>query len=181
MLAGLNHPGIVRVVAFGQLEEGQPYVAMEWLEGEDIAQRQRRAPLPLAACVLVAADVADALEAAHAAGIVHRDVKPSNVILAGSGPDRGGAFQVKLVDFGVAAAEDAKLTRTGAIVGTPAYMAPEQARGDWEVDATRGPLCARRHAVRDDHGPSSARRADAHRDPRAPRDDAGAPPCRGVR
>lgn len=134
VLAGLNHPGIVRVVAFGQLEEGQSYVAMEWLEGEDIAQRQRRAPLSLAACVLVAADVADALEAAHAAGIVHRDVKPSNVILAGSGPDRGGAFQVKLVDFGVAAAEDAKLTRTGAIVGTPAYMAPEQARGDSEVD-----------------------------------------------
>jgi tetratricopeptide (TPR) repeat protein len=135
VLAGLSHPGIVRVVAFGQLDEGEPYVAMEWLEGEDVAQRQRRAPLPLAACVLVAADVADALAAAHAAGIVHRDVKPSNVILATSGAEEDGAYRVKLVDFGVAAAQDGKLTRTGAIVGTPAYMAPEQARGDPEVDA----------------------------------------------
>ncbi len=134
LLAGLNHPNIVRVVAFGQLDEGHPYIAMEWLDGEDIAQRQRRAPLRLAECVLVAADVAEALAAAHAAGIVHRDVKPSNIILAGSGRERNGPFQVKLVDFGVAAAEDAKLTRTGAIVGTPAYMAPEQARGDSDID-----------------------------------------------
>ncbi len=135
VLAGLSHPGIVRVVAFGQLEEGQPYVAMEWLQGEDVAQRQRRAPLPLAECLFVAAAVADALAAAHAAGIVHRDVKPSNIILVGSAGGEGGPLSVKLVDFGVAAAQDAKLTRTGAIVGTPAYMAPEQARGDGEVDA----------------------------------------------
>ena len=123
VLAGLHHPGIVRVVAFGQLEDGQPYIAMEWLEGEDLAQRERRAPLPLVQCLLVAADVADALAAAHEAGIVHRDVKPSNIFLL---PEENG-LRVKLVDFGVAAAGDAKLTRTGAIVGTPAYMAPEQA------------------------------------------------------
>ncbi len=135
VLAGLVHPGIVRLVAFGQLDEGMPYVAMEWLEGEDIAQRQRRAPLPLGACLDVAAQVADALGAAHSAGIVHRDVKPSNVILVGSGPERSGPILAKLVDFGVASAEDAKLTRTGAIIGTPAYMAPEQARGDEGVDA----------------------------------------------
>jgi len=135
VLAGLNHPGIVRVVAFGQLDEGQPFVAMEWLEGEDMAQRHRRAPLPLAAALRVAADVADALAAAHASGIVHRDVKPSNIFLVGSQRDSDAPFQVKLVDFGVASTEDAKLTRTGAIVGTPAYMAPEQARGDGEVDA----------------------------------------------
>jgi tetratricopeptide (TPR) repeat protein len=133
VLAGLTHPGIVRVVAFGQLEEGQPYVAMEWLEGEDIAQRQKRAPLNLAQCLDVAAQLADALGAAHEAGIVHRDVKPSNVILVGSRENT--ALQAKLVDFGVASADDAKLTRTGAIIGTPAYMAPEQARGDGEVDA----------------------------------------------
>jgi hypothetical protein len=131
VLAGLHHPGIVRVVAFGQLDDGQPYIAMEWLEGEDLAQRERRAPLPLVQCLLVAADVADALAAAHDAGIVHRDVKPSNVFLL----PEGSTLRVKLVDFGVAAAGDAKLTRTGAIVGTPAYMAPEQARGDGEVDA----------------------------------------------
>ena len=135
VLAGLHHPGIVRVVAFGQLDDGQPFVAMEWLEGEDMAQRQRRAALPLVPALQVAADVADALAAAHASGIVHRDVKPSNIFLLGSAPGHTGPFQVKLVDFGVAAAEDAKLTRTGAIVGTPAYMAPEQARGDGEVDA----------------------------------------------
>jgi eukaryotic-like serine/threonine-protein kinase len=131
VLAGLHHPGIVRVVAFGQLEDGQPYIAMEWLEGEDLAQRERRAPLPLVECLLVAADVADALAAAHEAGIVHRDVKPSNIFLL----PEGNGLRVKLVDFGVASAGDAKLTRTGAIVGTPAYMAPEQARGDGEVDA----------------------------------------------
>ena len=134
VLAGLHHRNIVRVVAFGQLDDGQPYVAMEWLEGEDLAQRQRRAPLDLSMALSVAADLCDALAAAHDARIVHRDVKPSNVLLAGSSPGRGDEFTVKLVDFGVASAGDGKLTRTGAIVGTPAYMAPEQARGDGEVD-----------------------------------------------
>jgi eukaryotic-like serine/threonine-protein kinase len=143
VLSELEHPSIVKLVAFGQLDEGQPYVAMEWLEGEDIAQRQRRSPLSLAQCLLIGAMVADALAAAHAAGIVHRDVKPSNVILVGSSAPAPGSVPpkaevpllAKLVDFGVASAEDAKLTRTGAIVGTPAYMAPEQARGDGEVTA----------------------------------------------
>ncbi len=138
VLAGLVHPSIVRLVAFGQLDEGAPYVAMEWLEGEDIAQRQKRKPpLTLAQCLEIGAQTADALSAAHAAGIVHRDVKPSNVFLIGSGAGIPANTKpvAKLVDFGVASAEDAKLTRTGAIVGTPAYMAPEQARGDGEVDA----------------------------------------------
>ncbi len=135
VLAGLNHPGIVRVVAFGQLDEGQPYVAMEWLEGEDIAQRQKRAPLTLGQAVDVASSVADALAYAHGVGIVHRDIKPSNVILVGSRQGAEWPVDAKLVDFGVASAEDARLTRTGAIIGTPAYMAPEQARGDAEVDA----------------------------------------------
>jgi serine/threonine protein kinase/tetratricopeptide (TPR) repeat protein len=134
VLAGLSHPGIVRVVAFGQLDEGMPYVAMEWLEGEDIAQRMRRATLSLPESLLVAAQVADALSAAHAAGIVHRDVKPSNIFLVGHRATVDEPLVAKLVDFGVASAEDAKLTRTGAIVGTPAYMAPEQARGEGEID-----------------------------------------------
>ena len=123
----------MRLVAFGQLEDGPPYVAMEWLEGEDLAQRQKRKPLTLVQSLEVAAAVADALAASHEAGIVHRDVKPSNVFLL-KGED-GATPVAKLVDFGVASAEDAKLTRTGAIIGTPAYMAPEQARGDTEVDA----------------------------------------------
>jgi tetratricopeptide (TPR) repeat protein len=135
VLAGLSHPGIVRVVAFGQLDEGHPYVAMEWLDGEDIAQRQKRSPLTLGQAVAVGAHVADALAYAHSVGIVHRDIKPSNVILVGSKAGHDWPIESKLVDFGVASAEDARLTRTGAIIGTPAYMAPEQARGDAEVDA----------------------------------------------
>ncbi|MFO0675364.1 MAG: protein kinase [Polyangiaceae bacterium] len=142
VLAGLKHRGIVRLVDFGQLDEGAPYVAMEWLDGEDVAQRMKRRPFTLLEAVSVAADVADALAAAHAAGIVHRDVKPSNVFLVGSTTDapassRRGAVALvpKLVDFGVASADDTNVTNTGAIVGTPAYMAPEQARGDAEVDA----------------------------------------------
>jgi len=131
LLATLSHPAIVRVIAFGQLDEGEPYVAMEWLDGEDVAQRQRREPLLLRDALEVAAQIADALQAAHDAGIVHRDVKPSNIFLL-----RGtNEIRAKLVDFGVAAAEDTKLTQTGAIIGTPSYMAPEQAEGEAAVDA----------------------------------------------
>jgi tetratricopeptide (TPR) repeat protein len=100
---------------------------MEWLEGEDVQQRQKRSPIQFVHCLEIAAQVADALAYAHGVGIVHRDIKPSNIFLVGD--------SAKLVDFGVASAEDARLTRTGAIIGTPAYMAPEQARGDAEVDA----------------------------------------------
>jgi serine/threonine protein kinase/tetratricopeptide (TPR) repeat protein len=128
VLAGLRHPGIVRVVAFGKLDGGEPYIAMEWLEGEDLAQRQKKRPFALPEALECGAQIAEALDAAHRAGIVHRDVKPSNVFLL-----RDGA--TKLVDFGVAAGDDAKITRTGAIIGTPAYMAPEQARGEEHIDA----------------------------------------------
>lgn len=130
ILAGLRHPNIVQVIAFGQVEDGLPYIAMEWLEGEDAAHRQRRAPLTVTEALEIGAQIADALDAAHTAGIVHRDVKPSNVFLV-QGED--ARLDVRLVDFGVASAEDVKLTRTGAILGTPAYMAPEQARGDGDV------------------------------------------------
>ncbi|HEY8079515.1 MAG TPA: protein kinase, partial [Labilithrix sp.] len=135
VLRSLNHPGIVSVVAYGQLDEGHPYVAMEWLDGEDIAQRQKRTPLNLGQTLEVAAQVAEALAYAHGANIVHRDIKPSNVILVGSGRGSDWPVRAKLVDFGVASAEDVRVTRTGAIIGTPAYMSPEQARGDAVVDA----------------------------------------------
>ncbi|HEU4535225.1 MAG TPA: protein kinase, partial [Polyangiaceae bacterium] len=131
ILSGLDHPNIVRVVAFGTLEDGMPYLAMEWLEGEDLSARMRRAPLTMRQSLQVARQIAAALEAAHRAGVVHRDVKPTNVFLL-NGP---GALTAKLVDFGVASVGDVRLTQRGHIVGTPAYMAPEQARGEGPVDA----------------------------------------------
>ncbi len=131
VLSTLDHPHIVKVVAYGALDDGTPFLAMEWLDGEDLAARQRREPLSLRGAVEVARQVALALAAAHEAGIVHRDVKPTNVFLL---RDAGGDLRVKLVDFGVAAAGDVRLTISGGFVGTPAYMAPEQARGDAPVD-----------------------------------------------
>ncbi len=131
ILAGLDHPNIVRVVAFGALDDGMPYLAMEWLEGEDLSARMRRAPLTMRQSLWVGRQIAAALEAAHRAGVVHRDVKPTNVFLL-TGP---GPLTAKLVDFGVASVGDVRLTQRGNIVGTPAYMAPEQARGEGPVDS----------------------------------------------
>ena len=138
VLRNLDHPGIVKVVASGRLEEsGLPYIAMEWLEGEDLSARHRRFPLSFAQSIELALYVAQALEAAHDAGVVHRDVKPSNIFLC-KGAFEGAQYldvTPKLVDFGVAVAEDIRVTSGGDVVGTPAYMAPEQARGDAPIDA----------------------------------------------
>jgi tetratricopeptide (TPR) repeat protein len=133
LLSGLTHPAIVRYVAHGSDGGGMPFLAMEWLDGEDLEQHLGRRPLDVSATLAIARRLADALATAHAAGIVHRDVKPSNVILIG-----GKADQAKLVDFGVARPllADATVrsnTKTGAPVGSPGYMAPEQARGERDV------------------------------------------------
>jgi tetratricopeptide (TPR) repeat protein len=137
LLANLDHPGIVKTVAFGVLDDtGLPYVAMEWLEGEDLAARQKRDPLNLAQSLELAQRVGEALDAAHEAGVIHRDIKPGNIFLCRA--TRGEGLldcSPKLVDFGVAANTDVRITRTGDVVGTPAYMAPEQARGDAPIDA----------------------------------------------
>jgi hypothetical protein len=137
LVSHLDHPSIVRIVAYGVLEESQmPFVAMEWLEGEDLSARHKRAPLNMRQAVELAILVGRALGTAHEAGVIHRDIKPGNVVLIARTEDSGELdVWPKLVDFGTAARGDIRITRTGDVVGTPAYMAPEQARGDAPVDA----------------------------------------------
>jgi tetratricopeptide (TPR) repeat protein len=131
VLSELKHPGIVRYVTHGTTSDRDPYLAMEWLEGEDLAARLARERLTVAESIDVVKKVGDALELAHARGVIHRDVKPSNIFLV----DRDIA-QIKLLDFGVARiASLSGATRVGALIGTPGYMAPEQARGAKDLDA----------------------------------------------
>jgi tetratricopeptide (TPR) repeat protein len=134
VLAGLEHPAIVRYVGHGATASGERYLAMQWLEGEDLAVRLVRQALSLTESTEVVRRVAAALGAAHERGVVHRDVKPSNVLLAG-----GEIERAMLLDFGIArrGAEDGlgRMTGTGSFLGTPGYLAPEQARGDRGLDA----------------------------------------------
>jgi serine/threonine protein kinase/tetratricopeptide (TPR) repeat protein len=123
VLSGLNHPGIVSYVAHGTTGEGLPFLAMEWLEGEDLAQRLARQPLSFSEVMLLHRQVAEVLAAAHAQGIVHRDIKPSNLFLCG-----GRVESLKLLDFGLARVATGSQAITGSqlMLGTPGYMAPEQ-------------------------------------------------------
>ncbi|WP_394830477.1 protein kinase [Pendulispora rubella] len=128
VLAQLHHPGIVSYVDHGTTPHGEAYLVMEWLEGEDLDQRLARRDLSLPETVNLFRQIADALSAAHRHGIVHRDLKPRNIFLVG-----GNLDQVSLLDFGVARLVSSELTAHGLAVGTPLYMAPEQARGDRNV------------------------------------------------
>jgi eukaryotic-like serine/threonine-protein kinase len=131
VLAELSHPGLVRYVAHGTTERGGRYLAMEWLDGCDLAARLGRGPLDVATAIGVVRRAADALAAAHARGIIHRDIKPSNLFLVDDRPDR-----VKVVDFGLARTVlGPSATRTGSAIGTPRFMAPEQVRGLRDLDA----------------------------------------------
>ncbi|MCC7537077.1 MAG: protein kinase [Deltaproteobacteria bacterium] len=131
-LRSVAHPAIVRHVAHGVLEDGRPWLAMEWLEGEDLAKRLRRGPLAPALAVSIVRTTAEALAVAHAQSLVHRDVKPANLFLVD-----GDASRVKVLDFGIARHDrpEHTATATGEMLGTPGYLAPEQARGDRDVDA----------------------------------------------
>jgi tetratricopeptide (TPR) repeat protein len=130
MLSTIAHPNVVRYVAHGLLDSHEPWLAMEWLEGEDLHARLERTPLSLGESIALTRHLAAALAAAHAAGIVHRDVKPANVILLGGDP-----AAPRLIDFGIARAGAQLLTIPGGVLGTPGYMAPEQARGEPNIDA----------------------------------------------
>ncbi|HKA88064.1 MAG TPA: protein kinase [Haliangiales bacterium] len=127
ILAELRHPGIVRYIAHGTTIAGDTWLAMEWLVGESLADKLRAGPLPVKDVLSLGARAAEALGVAHAAGVVHRDVKPSNIFLVHGGVDR-----VKILDFGVARRGPfaGPFTPAGSRVGTPRYMAPEQVRGE---------------------------------------------------
>jgi hypothetical protein len=133
VLASIDHPAVVGYVAHGETPRGERWLAMEWVEGEDLAARLARGPLGVVDALACALRVADGLGAAHARGVVHRDVKPSNVLLVGGDP-----AQARIADFGIARSmrpEARGPTRTGSTLGTPHCMAPEQARGVRDLDA----------------------------------------------
>jgi serine/threonine protein kinase len=125
--ASINHPNVVSVFDAGE-QDGRLYLTMQWVDGTDLGtlidREQRLAP---ERAVLIGVQLAEALQAVHDAGLVHRDVKPANVLVR----DIGGRDHAYLTDFGIAKAPSAQdsLTRTGWVIGTPAYLSPEQIRG----------------------------------------------------
>lgn len=128
-LASLSHPGLVTLFD-ARFSPGRPeYLVMEYVDGPTLSDRMRRGPLPAADVAELGAELAEALHAVHSAGVVHRDVKPSNVLLAPSGTP-GRVYRAKLADFGIAyLLGEARLTSPGVVIGTLSYLAPEQLRG----------------------------------------------------
>ncbi|MGC4070043.1 MAG: serine/threonine-protein kinase [Polyangiaceae bacterium] len=126
--AAICHPNVVTINDFGMLDSGQPYFVMELLDGRTLSSVLReRGVLALVEAVTVAEKVASALSAAHDAGVIHRDLKPDNIVLLG-GPV---GLHLKVLDFGLAMVRgNSRLTRDGVVFGTPEYMSPEQATGE---------------------------------------------------
>jgi tetratricopeptide (TPR) repeat protein len=126
----VDHPNVVQVLDGGVDSDGRPFIALELLQGESVQERAQRAPMPYSEVVDVGRQVCRGLAAAHAQGIVHRDLKPANLFRCADGT-------VKILDFGIALVDSGatRLTRTGTVLGTAAYMSPEQVRGDGKLDA----------------------------------------------
>src|ERR1019366_9287577 len=128
----LGHPNLVNILDFGSSADGQPYLVMEFLEGEDLDRRiHRSGAMPLPSAIRISRQVAAAVSAVHAKGIVHRDLKPANIFLV---QVPGEPDFVKVLDFGVSKIKAArtKLTDASTVIGTPEYMTPEQASGSGE-------------------------------------------------
>jgi serine/threonine-protein kinase len=136
--SAIRHPGIIEIYDFGYTPDGIAYLVMELLAGEPLSRRIERGRLPEADAVPIARGIATALAAAHDKGIVHRDLKPDNVFLVPD-PEAPAGVRPKVLDFGVAKLGDQlprelRHTVTGALMGTPLYMAPEQARAAGHID-----------------------------------------------
>jgi eukaryotic-like serine/threonine-protein kinase len=126
--SALDHPNIGVIHEIGETEEGETFIAMAYYEGETLRQRMERGQLPVEEAISIVEQIARGLSIAHEHGIVHRDIKPANLIVTRDGG-------VKIIDFGLAKLQEVtRMTRQGAILGTPSYMSPEQARGE-DVDA----------------------------------------------
>jgi len=159
ILASIEHPSVVKVLSFGELPDGRPYLAMEKLDGETLAARIARGPLPLADALSVFEQIAHAVEALHQRGLIHRDLKPENVFLVA-----GGEYAV-LLDFGIAKDLEAgasTVTQEGLVRGTPAYMAPERSRRAAQPDTALG---AGRRAAGRARARATARLVDATGEP----------------
>ena len=142
VLSRLEHPSIVQVSDFGHAADGTAYLVMEYLRGQSLASRldklsEKGQRLPIAMTLQVCVQVSDVLSLAHAQGIVHRDIKPENLMLVAD-PVAPGGERVKVLDFGIAKLSDDRggvKTATDQVMGTPAYMSPEQCAGAGGVDA----------------------------------------------